>query len=94
MIVKMELELKYGPNHDHYVYQHQMQEQIDKLKQTMTYCPASLHTCIMDTISILEGIKKQLPIQYCSTNDDIMTIPPKKVKQITLDLTDKEIKHG
>jgi len=63
MIIQVPIEICYGPTKDETVYQHQIQKNIDNLKKAMEHCPFHLHTSIMDTISILEGIKKKLPCE-------------------------------
>lgn len=60
MIIK--LELKYGHKHRNDVYQEDIQKHIDFLESIKSY-DVSFEWQISDIISIMEGIKRELPKQ-------------------------------
>jgi len=59
--MKITIELEYGPQHSPIVYADNMNKNIKALERLANNAAAEDVNIIMDTISILEGIRRQLP---------------------------------
>jgi len=54
------IEIRHGPNHDYYVSKAEIQKNIDALERAADKANAPDSMLIMDTISILQGIQREL----------------------------------